>query len=83
MIYSVTAKVLEDKAAEFYQKLTDGTIEHQRPDGQRILASMKRAKITRPGTIERYETCYCAKLQAHERSTVYDFYLTEMNTVEV
>ena len=29
MIYSVTAKVLEDKAAEFYQKLTDGTIEHQ------------------------------------------------------
>ncbi len=83
MIYKVTAKYLEDKAPEFYQKLTDGTIENQRPDGHEILASMERAKITDPGTIEWYETCYCATPLAHERSTVYDFYLTEMNAVEV
>ncbi len=83
MIYRVTARYLADKAPEFYQKLTDGTIENQRPDGQEILASMERAKITDSGTIEWYETCYCATPLAHERSTVYDFYLTEINAVEV
>ena len=83
MIYRVTAKYLADKAPEFYQKLTDGTIENQRPDGQEILASMERATITSSGTIEWYETCYCETPLEHERSTVYDFYLTEMNTEEI
>ena len=83
MIYRVTAKYMEDKTSEFYQKLTDGTIENQRPDGQEILESMERATITKPGTIEWYETCYCATPLAHERSTVYDLYLTEINPVEV
>ena len=83
MIYRVRARYRPDKAPEFYRKLTDGTIENQRPDGQEILASMERAKITDSDTIEWYETCYCATPLAHERSTVYDLYLTEMNAVEV
>ncbi len=83
MIYKVRARYRAEKAPEFYQKLTDGTIENQRPDGQEILASMERAKITNSDTIEWYETCYCATPLAHERSTVYDFYLTDMNAVEV
>ena len=83
MIYRVTAKYRADKIPEFYQELTDGTIENQRPDGAEILASMERAKITDAGTIEWYETCYCATPLAHERSTVYDSYLTAIRTVEV
>ncbi len=83
MIYRVSAQYLEDKTAEFYEKLTDGTIGNQRPDGHEILESMQRAKITNPDTIEWYEACYCPTPLAHERSTVYDFYLTEKNTVEV
>ncbi len=83
MIYKVNAKYITDKIPEFYQKLTDGTIENQRPDGAEMRASMERAKITHPGTIEWYETCYCATPLAHERATVYDFFLTDMHAVEV
>ena len=49
MIYKVTAKIIEDKVAEFYLKLTDGTIASQRPDGKEIVASMKRAVLTDSG----------------------------------
>ena len=45
MIYQVKAKFKYDKAQEFYQKLTDGTIEKQRPDGEEIVSSMNRATI--------------------------------------
>ena len=83
MIYKVTANYLEDKASEFYRKLTDGTIANQKPDGHEILDSMQRAKITGPKTIEWYETCYCQTPLVHERATVYDHYLTEMDTLEV
>ena len=83
MIYKVTARYIEEKASEFYEKLTDGTIEAQRPDGSEILASMERAKITVAGTIEWYESCYCPTPLAHERSTVYDLFLTDINTIEV
>jgi hypothetical protein len=83
MIYRVTARYIADKAPDFYRKLTDGTIKNQRPDGQEILKSMERAKISHTGTVEWYETCYCPTPLAHERSTVYDSYLTEINAVEV
>ena len=46
MIYSVTARYIEKKMEEFYQKLTDGTIQNQKPDGYEIVNSMKQAKIT-------------------------------------
>jgi len=55
MIYKVTAKIIEDKVGEFYLKLTDGTIANQRPDGEEIVASMKRAVLTDSGLTEWYE----------------------------
>lgn len=84
MIYSIKAKFIEKKMREFFQKLSDGTIENQKPDGLEILNSMKRAKITEPGIIEWSEMCYCSPPLKHERQTVYDKYLTnmEINTIE-
>ena len=51
MIYKVQARYIEDKAGEFFQKLTDGTIANQEPDGAEIVASMKKAKIVGEGII--------------------------------
>ena len=83
MIYRVTAKYIEDRAREFYSKLSDGSIEGQRPDGREIVSSMRRAKIVEPGVIQWYETCYCETPLEHERETVYDRYLEDIHTVEV
>ena len=80
MIYKVKARYIEDKAGEFFQKLTDGAIASQQPDGQEIVSSMKKAKIVREGIIEWFETCYCDTPLKHERETVYDFYLTDITT---
>lgn len=78
MIYSIKAKFKEEKMKEFFQKLTDGSIENQKPDGKEILNSMKRAKITQPKTIEWSEMCYCSPPLKHERQTIYDNYLSKM-----
>jgi len=80
MIYSVKARFIEDKMAEFYQKLTDGTIQNQKPDGQEIINSMKRAKITQPNTIQWSEMCFCSPPLKHERETIYNNFLTDMTT---
>ena len=45
-----------------------------------MVASMQRAKITAPGIIEWFETCYCSSPLKHERETVYDYFLTEIST---
>ncbi len=83
MLYRIRAKFIEEKLAEFLEKLMDGSIEKQRPDGQEIVASMKRARITSPGVIEWAETCYCPTPLAHERETVYDQFLSEIQTEEI
>ena len=80
MIYSVKAKFIEEKMSEFYRKLTDGTIQNQKPDGQEIVNSMKRAKITAPNTIQWSEMCFCSPPLKHERETIYNHYLTDMET---
>lgn len=80
MIYQVKAKFNYDKAREFYQKLLNGTIEKQRPDGAEIVSSMKRATIDDNGDINWTELCYCPTPLQHERATVYDTYFTEMKT---
>jgi len=80
MIYSVKAKFIEDKMGEFYRKLTDGTIQNQKPDGQEIVNSMKRAKITEPNTIQWSEMCFCPTPLKHERETIYYHFLTDMET---
>ena len=78
MIYSIKAKFFSEKMKEFFQKLTDGTIENQKPDGAEILNSMKRAKITESGVIEWSEMCFCSPPLKHERQTVYDKFFSEM-----
>jgi hypothetical protein len=83
MLYRIRAKFIKEKTAEFLIKLTDGSIEKQKPDGQEIVASMQRAKITAPGVIEWSETCYCPTPLAHERETVYDHFLSEIQTEEI
>ena len=80
MIYSVKAKFSAEKMKEFFQKLTDGTIENQKPDGAEILSSMKRAKITEPGVIQWTEMCFCPTPLKHERQTIYDHFLTDLQT---
>ena len=79
-IYSVKARYIEEKMKEFYQKLTDGTIQNQKPDGQEIINSMKRAKITEPNVIQWSEMCFCSPPLKHERETVYDHFLTDLET---
>jgi len=78
MIYQVKATFNYDKAREFHQKLTDGTIEKQRPDGLEIVNSMHRATIDDRGDINWTERCFCATPFQHERATVYDIYFPEM-----
>jgi hypothetical protein len=79
-IYSVKARYIEEKMKEFYQKLTDGTIKNQKPDGEEIIDSMKRAKITAPDTIQWSEMCFCNPPLKHERETVYNQFLKDMET---
>jgi hypothetical protein len=80
MLYKVQARYKEDRAGEFFQKLTDGTIAIQEPDGAEIVASMQQARIIEDGMIRWYETCYCDTPLKHERETVYNFYLTDITT---
>ena len=82
MIYKVKAKIIEERTGEFYRKLADGTVAKQRPDGEEITASMKRAVVTAPGVAEWYEKCFCPTPLAHEQRTQYDFYFTDMTTAE-
>jgi len=65
---------------EFYQKLTDGTIQNQKPDGQEIVNSMKRANITAPKIIQWSEMCFCPTPLKHERETIFDHFLTDLET---
>jgi hypothetical protein len=80
MIYKVKARVIDETIGEFYGKLNDGTVSKQRPDGEEIVASMKRAVLTGPGMAEWYEMCFCPTPLYHERQTQYDFYFTDMTT---
>jgi hypothetical protein len=77
--YIVSAELLPGKAKGLYKILIDGTVKNQKPDGMEIIASMKRAKVTNGSAIEWNEECYCATPLAHERSTVYDHYFTNIS----
>ena len=83
MIYSVKARFIEEKTRDFYQKLTDGTIKNQKPDGNEIIESMKRAKITAPNVIEWSEMCFCSTPLKHERETIYDNFLIDFETTRI
>ncbi|MFQ5658938.1 MAG: hypothetical protein ACE5GZ_00820 [Gammaproteobacteria bacterium] len=83
MIYKVRARYIETEVKRFFEKLTDGTIAGQEPDGEEIVTAMQTAKITEPGIIEWYETCYCRTPLEHERATVYDSFLSGISTERV
>ncbi len=83
MFYVVTARFKPFTATEFYRKLTDGTIQSQKPDGKEIVASMRRAKISQDGTVRWSEVCYCPTPLQHERETVYDRYFEDIQTEEI
>ena len=82
MLYKVKAKYKEDNLREFFFELTDGTIEHQKPDGSSIVQAMKEAIITDPAnnTVEWYEKCFCPTPLAHEIDTIYKHFLTNIET---
>ena len=80
MLYKVRAKIIEENLSIFYEKLIDGTIYNQHPDGKEIVASMKRARLTKSGIVEWFETCFCPTPLKHERETQYDYYFSEINT---
>ena len=78
VIYSIKAKFIAENMKEFFLKLTDGTIENQKPDGAEIISSMNRAKITEPEVIQWSEMCFCSPPLKHERQTVYDKFFSNM-----
>ena len=78
MLYAVTARLAAEYSAQFHRKLTDGTIEAQRPDGAEIVASMERARIAPDGAVRWTETCYCPSPLKHERETILDRYFSEI-----
>jgi len=78
MLYAVSARLVPARAAEFFTRLTDGSIAAQRPDGQEIVAAMGRARIGSDGTVRWSETCFCPTPLKHERETVLDRYFTDI-----
>ena len=80
MIYSVRAKLIDARATKFLRNLTDGTIAQQNPDGEEIVASMERARITDDGYVCWTEACYCRTPLKHERETQLDQYFSEIDT---
>ena len=80
MIYKVRARFKTATAADFLEKLTDGTIQNQRPDGAEMVRSMNRAVVTTDGSIEWSEKCYCSTPLAHERATVLDSHFEDLST---
>jgi hypothetical protein len=80
MLYAVSAKLITDRAGEFFTRLTDGSIAAQRPDGQEIVAAMGRARVGSDGAVRWTETCFCPTPLKHERETVLDRYFTDIET---
>ena len=83
MRYYIKATMKKEKMGEFYQKLSDGTITGQKPNGREIISSIRKAKLTKPMVVEWCETCFCETPLAHERETVYDQYFHDMEIIEI
>ena len=83
MLYKVKAKIIEESMGDFYNALTNKTIENQKPDGFYIHKAMKEALLQDKKTIVWYEACYCSTPFKHERQTVYDDYFYEFETTLV
>ena len=80
MLYAVTARLVSEHARELRERLGDGSIAEQRPDGGGIVAAMDRARVGADGIARWTETCYCPTPLKHERETVLDRYFTDIET---
>jgi hypothetical protein len=80
VIYRVTARFRTDTATELRDRLADGSIAAQRPDGQEIVDSLHRAVMTDTGDVQWSEMCFCDPPLAHERATILDHYLDVVAT---
>ena len=83
MYYAVRARLKAETATDLLRKLTDGTLEAQKPDGREIVSAMRRAVVTDTGEVAWSEVCYCSTPLAHERKTVYDLHFVDMTTEPV
>jgi hypothetical protein len=83
MIYSVTAHFTDDRIRGLYQKLMDGSIYSQNPEGKALYYAIKRAKVMSPGLAKWTELCYCTSPLQQERETVLDQYFDQIETQEV
>lgn len=83
MLYKVKAKIDTLKMKDFFTALTDGSIADQGADGPYIINAMQKALMTDSETIEWYQTCQCVTPLKHERETVYDRYLYDIQTTPV
>ena len=83
MHYTVQARLIPGTAADFLRKLTDGTVEKQKPYGKEVVASMQRAVIDEEGVVRWSEVCYCPTPLEQERANVYDQHFTAIETEEV
>ena len=82
-MYRVRGEFLFDKAEEFMKKLTDGSIEQQKPDGPEIVRAMKSATIDENGFVNWTQRCFCRTPLKHERKTVYDFFFETMKVTVI
>jgi hypothetical protein len=80
MIYHVRASLGEENAAALLEKLTDGSIAYQQPDGPELVASMERAVINAERKAEWSEMCLCPSPLFHERATVLDRHFEDIIT---
>ncbi|QQE12425.1 hypothetical protein JD969_02830 [Planctomycetota bacterium] len=80
MFYRVNAKLKVDKAAELLERIHDGSISKNGPDGQEMVNGFERAGVDLYGTVEWSMVCYCSTPLAHERATVLDHYFDELTT---
>jgi hypothetical protein len=83
MYYRVDARLRPENAAEFLRKLSDGSIAGQEPDGEEIVDSMHRARVSNGGRVRWSEVCYCPTPLEHERATVYDHFFTDLETERI
>ncbi len=80
MFYKVCARFRTGTAADFLERLSDGTIQNLQPDGAEMVASMNRAVVSADGSVEWSEQCFCSTPLAHERATVLDTYFEDLST---
>ena len=83
MYYRVTARLKPETAEDYQRKLTDGTIQSQRPDGREIVDSMNRAVLTDDGRALFSIACHCQTPLAHERATVFDEHFDAMQIEQI